>query len=360
MAENENGQEKTEQPTGRRMQKAREEGNVPKSTEMNNAVMLMAGVTTFYYFGIYFVRGVEDCIEYFFNLSATFVISEDSYHTLMLNAGTRVLYILAPFLLIFVLTAIGINVAQVGFMLTGERLKPNLDKLNPVKGIQNLFNTRSRVELIKSCVKIFFITPVMIFIIYKRMPELMNLPLEENLDILEHVGWKALEVSVYALIIMMILAIIDMIYQRWQNVQDLKMTKEEVKQEMKDMQGDPQIKSRIRSIQQEMARKRMMEEVPEAEVVVTNPTEYAVALKYESGDMAAPKVIAKGRNHLAKRIREIAVANNVPIVENRPLAQSLWKLVDVGQFIPPDFYQAVAEVLAYVYRLTKKAKQYQD
>lgn len=354
MAENEAGQEKTEDPTARRMDKAREEGNVPKSQEINSAIMLLAGVIAFYYFGTFFVTNIQDAIREYFRKAGTYYVTDLSYYPLMIEAGTRVIYILAPFFAIFLVTALLVNIVQVGFMFVPNRMAPKPEKLNPIKGIQNLFNTRSRVELLKSLAKIFLIAPVMIYIIYMRMPEMMNLPLEHTEDILSHIAWRALEVAIWALLIMLILAIIDLIYQRWQNRQDLKMTKEEVKQELKDVQGDPQIKSRIRSIQQDMARKRMMEEVPEADVVVTNPTEYAVAIRYQNGEMAAPQVIAKGRNHLALRIRELANQNNVPLVENKPLAQSLWKMVDVGQYIPPELYQAVAEVLAYVYKLTNR------
>ncbi|MDP8243419.1 MAG: flagellar biosynthesis protein FlhB [Candidatus Hinthialibacter antarcticus] len=354
MAENETGQEKTEAPTSRRMSKARDEGNIPKSTEINNTIMLIAGVVAFYNLGGDFVYNVSEGIEYYFRLAAEYEINEVSYHALLINAGARVIYILAPFFAIFVIAALIANISQVGFLFIPNKLAPDPKKLDPIKGIKNLFNMRSRIELVKSVFKIFFITPVMIYFIRYRMPEFMNLPLQDTNDILTHVAARALEVSIWAIIIMLILAIADWIYQKWQNKDDLKMTKEEVKQEMKDSQGDPKIKSRIRSIQMEMARQRMMEEVPQAEVVVTNPTEFAVALKYQTGDMAAPQVVAKGRNHLARRIRKIAVENGVPIVENKPLAQSLWKLVEVGQFIPPDLYQAVAEVLAYVYRLTKK------
>ncbi len=354
MAENDSGQEKTEEPTGRRMSKAREEGNIPRSTEINNTVMLIAGVVAFYNFGGDFVYNIGEGIKFYFRMAAEYEINETSYHMLMLNAGFRVLYILGPFFAIFFIAAIAANLSQVGFLFIPNKLAPDFKKIDPIKGVKNMFNMRSRIELLKSVIKIFFISPVMFMIIKFRMPEFMNLPLQDTQDILTHVAVRALEVAIWAIIVMLLLAIADWIYQKWQNKDDLKMTKEEVKQEMKDAQGDPKIKSRIRSIQMEMARQRMMEEVPDAEVVVTNPTEFAVALKYEDGDMAAPQVVAKGRNHLARRIRQIAVENNVPIVENKPLAQSLWKLVDVGQFIPPDLYQAVAEVLAYVYRLNQK------
>lgn len=354
MAENENGQEKTEAPTARRMQKAVEEGQVPKSQEINTVAMLIAGVLAFFFYGNYLIDMHMYDIRYYFDLSKEFRLDLESYYPFVLEIMYRVVLIIAPFFIIFVLTAIIINVAQVGIIFNPKQIKFDPKKINPQKGIERILGNRGRVELFKSIFKIFLIAPVMFSLISSYIPELITLIETHPLDTLIHIAWLALELSIYALLILLILAIIDFTYQRWQNTEDMKMTKDEVKQEMKDVQGDPQIKSRIRSIQMEMARKRMMEEVPEAEVVVTNPTEYAIALKYDQGEQAAPVVVAKGRNHMARRIKAIAVENGVPIVENRPLAQAMYRLVEVGGFIPPELYQAVAEVLAYVYRLQNR------
>ncbi len=264
-----------------------------------------------------------------------------------------------PFFIIFVIVALAINFAQVGLLFSAQALRPKFERLNPISGFKRLFSIRGRIELVKAIAKMMVIAPVMIYTVYYALPGMRDLMGYEAKQILIHIGWKALEVAVYALLVMLILSLLDFVYQRWQFEQDLKMTKQEVKQEMKDIQGDPQIKGRIRSLQMEMARRRMMQEVPEAEVVVTNPTEYAIALKYgPNTGLAAPMVVAKGRGALARRIKEIALEHDVPIVENRPLAQSLYKLVEVGDLIPPDLYQAVAEVLAYVYRLKERAHQW--
>ena len=354
MAQNQSGQEKTEEATPRRLQKAREDGQVPKSMEVNTTLLLIAGVVSFYFFGNDFVRQNLNNLEYFFDLSYQFQLNSDTYYHIFLEVGLRVLYIVAPFMIVLVITALVVNFGQVGFMFVGKPLLPDLNRINPQKGIERIFGPRGRVELLKSVFKIFLIAPVMIFLIYRAFPIIVTLTRSDAHGIIETIAWLALEIAIYALLILLILAIADYIFQRYQHTQDLKMTKEEVKQEMKDVQGDPQVKSRIRSIQQEMSRRRMMEEVPESDVVVTNPTEYAIALRYQSDIDAAPVVVAKGRNHLARNIREIADTHRVPIVENRPLAQSLYKLVEVGQLIPPELYKAVSEVLAYVYRLTGK------
>jgi flagellar biosynthesis protein FlhB len=354
MAENESGQEKSEAATPRRRQRSREEGQIPKSMEVNTSILLLSGVIAFYFFADDFYGQIGDSIRLYLHQSATFVISPESIYSFLLGVADRVLVILTPFFIMFFIIALIINIAQVGFVLTPKALRPKLSKLNPIKGIQNLFSMRGRVQLLKSVAKMLIIAPVMIYTVYVNLPDNMILSLVDIKDILIHIGIKSLDLAIKALIIMLILSFLDYIYQRWQSEQDMKMSKEEVRQEMKDIQGDPKIKQRIRSIQQEMSRRRMMESVPEAEVVVTNPTEYAIALKYDPGEFPAPIVVAKGKNILAKKIKDIANEHDVPIVENKPLAQSMYKLVAVGHPIPPDLYQAVAEVLAYVYKLKKR------
>jgi flagellar biosynthetic protein FlhB len=357
MAENESGQEKTEEATPRRRERAREEGQVPKSMEINTTFILISGVVAFYFFADTFYGNIAESIRFYFERASDLAVVEESIHTIMLGVGRRVLEILYPFFLILIVVALIINFMQVGFLLSPKALQPKMSKINPIKGLQNLVSMRGGVQLLKSIAKMFLIAPVMIWTIYTILPENMILVHEDVKDILIHIGLKALDVAIKALLIMLILAIIDFVYQRWQNNEDMKMSKEEVRQEMKDVQGDPKIKQRIRSIQQEMSRKRMMEQVPEAEVVVTNPTEYAIALRYDPETEPAPIVIAKGKNILAQRIKELALEHDVPIVENKPLAQSLYKIVEVGGVIPPDLYQAVAEVLAYVYKLSNKTPQ---
>lgn len=358
MADAENGQEKTEPATARKREKAREEGQVPKSQEVTTTLLLMAGVYACYLYIDDFWRGLMDATQYYLRFCAEIPLSGESIYTVMLEVSLRTLYIVAPFFIIFFLVGIIANVAQVGFVMTAKPLMPKLDKLDPIAGTKRLFSSRGIMELVKSVGKIFLIAPIMIYLVYKDIPDMLALSGMGIAEALGCLGQDALELALWALLILLILAIIDYTYQRWQHEKDLKMTKEEVRQEMKDIQGDPQIKGRIRSIQREMARRRMMEEVPKADVVVTNPTEYAVAIRYSPEEIAAPQVVAKGKHLHAQRIKEIALEHNIPIVENRPLAQSLYKLVEVGGMIPPEMYQAVAEVLAYVYRLQNRIGEY--
>lgn len=357
MAESESGQEKSEAATPRKREQAREEGQVPKSQDANTAFMLIAGVVAFYSFAPSLYMTLTEYIRHYLAQIDT-IVNDVSIYGILIEIALRVLYLVAPFFIILFIAALAINYLQVGVLFSSKALQPKFNRINPISGIKRLFSLRSVVELLKSMGKMFIIIPVMIYTIYAllgTMPDVMNL---DVLEILGYLGLNALDVAIRALIILIVLAVIDYSYQRWQYEKDQRMTKEEVKQEMKDVQGDPQIKARIRSVQQEMSRKRMMQEVPEADVVVTNPTEYAIALKYTAGEMEAPRVIAKGRGAIAKKIREIAIDSSVPIVENRILAQSLYKLVEVGGYIPADLFQAVAEVLAYVYRLNNK--QYQS
>ncbi|MGC9327591.1 MAG: flagellar biosynthesis protein FlhB [Candidatus Hinthialibacter sp.] len=358
MAESESGQEKTESATPRKREKAREEGQVPKSQEVNTAFLMIAGVAAFYLFSDDYWYGLADACQYYLRYCAEVSITEASIYTVLLEAALRTLLIAAPFFVFFFIMGVVANLFQVGFLFSAKPLTPKFEKLNPISGMKRLFSARGAMELLKSIGKIFLITPVMIYIVYKDIPEILGLTGMGVLDALIFIGYEALELSLWAILILVILAIVDYIYQRVQHERDLRMTKQEVKQELKDVQGDPQIKGRIRSIQREMARRRMMEKVPEADVVITNPTEYAVAIQYVPSDMPAPQVIAKGKHLNAQRIKEIALKHNIPIVENRPLAQSLYKWVDVGGLVPPDLYQAVAEVLAYVYRLKNRVDNY--
>lgn len=353
MAETETGQEKTEPATGRKRMRAREEGNVPKSHEVNTTLVLTAGVVSFYFLAGHYFGSLMEAVRYYLQESAR-PITMDSYYSLLLEIGLRTLLIVLPFFLIVAVAALAINLLQVGFLWSGKPLIPRFSRMSPAQGLKRLFSARGAMELAKSMGKIFLIAPVMIYTVYKEVPNLMGLVGMEVGDSVIYMGYACFDLAVKALLIMILLALADYAYQRWQHEKDLRMTKEEVRQEMKDIQGDPKIKSRIRSIQIQMARQRMMEQVPQADVVVTNPTEYAVALKYSPEEHPAPQVVAKGRNILAQRIKAIAQDHNIPVVENRLLAQSLYKLVEVGGLIPPDLYQAVAEVLAYVYKLTRR------
>ena len=264
-----------------------------------------------------------------------------------------------PIMFAVLLTGLAINFYQVGLNLNTEAIGFKLDKLNPINGFGRIFSKRSLVELVKSLFKIAIIG----FFLYRSlkeelpyMPQFIYYDLGTSLEELS----KILFAMVFQVIaVILILAVLDYAYQKWQTTQDLKMTKQEVKDEMKQSEGDPQIKGKIRQKQRQMAMARMMQEVPKADVIITNPTHYAVALSYEQG-MTAPLVVAKGQDLVAQKIKRIAKEHDVPIVENKPLARALYASVEVGDAVPENLYQAVAEVLAYVYRLKKKSAPYKE
>jgi len=229
-------------------------------------------------------------------------------------------------------------------------MTPKLSKLNPLQGIKKLFSLKSLNELVKSLVKVTIVGWVSVKTVMADLDSIPGLMQLGVYDILAFIGKVAFRIGLYTCLVLIVLAIFDYIFQRWQHEKGLKMSKQEVKDENKMTEGDPAVKARIRSIQREMAQRRMMEAVPEATVVITNPTHLAIALKFES-DFHAPVLVAKGAGKLAERIREVARANDVPVVEQKPLARTLYKAVEIGDFIPAELYRAVAEILAYVYRI---------
>jgi flagellar biosynthetic protein FlhB len=271
--------------------------------------------------------------------------------TFSVDIFTKLFSILIPFFVPILIAGIAGNVGQVGFEMHSEPLRPKLNKINPVAGLKKFVSVRSLVELAKSIMKLLIIGGISYGLIKAEMrgfPLLMQQGVGEILLFIAQVAFKILFFVCLALII---LASLDYIYQRWQFEQSIKMTKQEVKDERKQVEGDPKVKSRIRKAQLELAAHRMMEAVPEADVVITNPVHLAIALKFEASEMMAPTVIAKGAGHIAERIKEIANAHQVPVIEDKPLAQTLFKIVEIGEFIPVELYRAVAEILAYVYRL---------
>ena len=259
-------------------------------------------------------------------------------------------------LLAVLVVSVVVSFLQVGFNFAPELIMPQFSRLNPISGFGRIFSKRSVVELLKSLLKI----TVVGYFIYRylreetiRIPALMMSELEASFAVLAAIIY---DLAFQIAMVILVLAILDYGYQWWEHMQNLKMSKQEVKEEMKQTEGNPQIKGKIREKQRAMAMRRMMSEVPKADVVITNPTHFAVAIKYEAG-MEAPAVIAKGSDFIAQRIREIAKENDVTIVENKPLAQALFKNAEIGDLIPPDLYKAVAEVLAYVYRLKRKISE---
>ncbi len=347
------GGERTERATPRRRQKALEQGQVALSQEVNSALVLLAGFAMLLV-GIRFMGEVlGENSRYLFRQCYLFALDNPFALRQIAGANMAIMFeALAPVLIGIVVVGLLANIMQVGWHINPQSLAFRWENINPINGLKQVFSRTALFELVKNLVKIVLISALAWWTIQALGPRLMSISLLPTAGA-ARAGWQAIAGLVFRLIAFLaVLAVLDWAYQRWRYEESLKMSRQEVKDEYKDIEGDPQLKARIRALQLEAMRKRMLAEVPRADVVVTNPTHYAVALKYEQGDLA-PRVVAKGKDLLAQTIKRIARQHRVPVIENRPLARALHREVEVGAFIPDVLYQAVAEVLAYVYRLKR-------
>jgi len=347
---------KTEKATPRRRRKAREEGQISYSRELTSASAFFGAILLMYFYAPTILKSVEDLIRYFVSVPLKDDLSQGTVVHYAQLATTYIFKVTFPLGLSIIGITVIVGLLQTRFLIAPRALRFDLNRINPIKGFQRLFSIRSIIELIKSLLKVTFVG----FIAYtvmkshiKEMISAMNMGLSAGLvsfaKILFEIGFKTG-------LAMLAIALFDYFYQHWEYERSIKMTKQEVKEEYKDIEGNPQIKSRQKEIMARIARQRMMQRVPEAEVVITNPLHIAVALGYKPEKMNAPIVFAKGAGELASRIKAIARKYDVPIVENKPLAHALYSAVEVGEEIPLEFYQAVAEVLAYVYTIDKSKR----
>jgi flagellar biosynthesis protein FlhB len=353
MAENDQDQERNEEATSRRRDDAREKGQVARSTEIVSVGILVACLIYFYFGASGTLRNIMQLMTSGFLTAGQVNLTQDSFNSLFRDYIFKGFIILFPIMLTVVVAAILGNVLQIGFMFSAESVTPKFEKIDPIKGLKRLFSVRSIVELIKSIFKICVISMVVYFVVKGELDNMIPLMEQSVWEIMTYLGGVCFKIILTTTIVLVVLAILDYIYQRWEYEKSLRMSKQEIKDEYKNTEGDPLIKSRIRRLQREIAQKRMMSAVPKADVIITNPTHLAVAIQYDPENMMAPKVVAKGANIIAEKIREIARENDIPIVEDKPLAQVLYKMVDIDHSIPEDLYRAVAEVLAFVYEQKK-------
>ncbi|PIE70211.1 MAG: flagellar biosynthesis protein FlhB [Deltaproteobacteria bacterium] len=353
MAED-NMQEKTEEATPKKLEKAREEGQVGKSIEVPSVFVLMAGVTTLFFFSRYMYDIIVGVMFRSFSFDTVPGASMPWFINRMYMEGKAYVLALIPLMLAVVVLALASNYMQVGFLLSWKAIQPKASRINPINGFKQKFSSRSVVELLKSILKIIIIAVLTYAAVSSEFHTLVGLSGNSVAGILIFMLKVVFKMFIWILIAMLVLALFDLIFQKWKYAQDQKMTKQEVKDEFKQTEGDPQIKSRIRAIQMQAARRRMMQAVPEADVVVTNPVHLALALKYDALTMQAPKVLAKGAGPVADRIKALAAEHSIPVVENVALARNLYKSVDIDEEVPSELYQAVAELLAYVYRMKGK------
>ncbi len=354
------GGEKTEEPTGKKLNDARKEGQVAKSKEIANAFgMLALFLILKVYVGTIGTRFIEAFHVVYGQIPELVKmyngdISKVSMIVLIRSMMMRLLTIIAPVLLIGVMVAVICDIVQVKWAPTTKPLKPKFGKLSPVKGFGRIFSPNSLVELLKSILKLVIIGYVVYSYLKDRIGQiyiLYDITLNQAIGL---IGDITINLGIRIATVYMIIAFLDYAYQKWKFHQDMKMTKQEVKDEYKNQEGDPQVKAKQKQRMREASMRRMMSHLPEADVVITNPTHYAVAIKYDPEKYDAPYVLAKGEDYLAQRIKDVAKEHEIEIVENKPLARMLYANVEVGALIPPELYQAVAEVLAFVYHLKGK------
>jgi len=349
MAEQNQDQEKTEQATPKKREEARKKGQVAKSRDAASVAVLLACLIFFWFGTASMVENMMSLARGLITQSSQFKVDINNIQDLSISLAYKISAILSPLLLTAFFMALLANYLQVGFVFSTESVQPKFSKIDPIKGFGKLFSMKSLVELAKNIFKISIIGFV-VYITFKGELENFILLIDQSVwRILIYIGEVAFKIVLRVCLVLIILAVIDYIYQKWEFEKNLKMSKQEIKDEFKQTEGNPLIKSRIKRLQRDAARKRMMANIPEADVVITNPTHLAVALSYDSTSLSAPKVVAKGVGFIAENIKDIARKNNVPIVENKPLARVLYKTVDVDETIPTDLYRAVAEVLAFVY-----------
>lgn len=347
--------DKTEEPTAKKRQDAAKKGQVGKSQELSTAFVLLIGFFVIKALWEQIYANIAGYTIYIFgHLNQN--VDVENVIQLFIGMGVILVKTAMPIMLAVMVVGLAVNFFQVGLNVSAEKIQPKFDNLNPINGVGRMFSKRSLVELVKSVLKIVVIG----FFIYNylkdeifTMPQFIFYDLGTSLTKMSEIIFT---LAFQVIGVIFVLAVLDFGYQKWQTTQDLKMTKQEVKDEFKQTEGDPQIKGKIRQKQRQMAMSRMMQEVPKADVIVTNPTHFAVALKYEKG-MTAPVVVAKGADFVAQKIKSVGRENDVPLVENRPLARALYASTEVGDSVPRELYQSVAEVLAYVYRLKHRRRR---
>lgn len=343
--------EKTEKATPKRRQEARKKGQVAKSSEIITVIVLSMTITILTLWIPTMLNDFNTLFQRVFDYSS----AEFTVNTVFVLVNEVFFYLakmLLPILLIAALAGYIGNVIQIGFMFSTEPLKFDPNRINPVSGFKRIASKRTIAELFKSLLKTGLVGYIAFSYLWDQLPRISLLMDQEISVSVGIIGEVVFNTSMRILVVLLVISLADYVYQRYEYEESLKMSKQEIKDEYKNIEGDPQLKAKIKEKQRQLATKRMMEEVPQATVVITNPTHIAVALKYKD-DMNAPVVVAKGQELIAKRIKEIATDNKVAIVENKPLARQLYKVVDIGQTIPADLYQAVAEVIAYVYKMKK-------
>ncbi|MGD9677131.1 MAG: flagellar biosynthesis protein FlhB [Vulcanibacillus sp.] len=343
--------EKTEKATSKKKKESRDKGQVAKTNELPSGLIFLLVFLSFFILGPFLAGRIISLYKKILNEYILWDITVESIRPLFIEIIYDITWIMIPIFIIVLVGALVGNLIQVGFLFTGEPLKFNLEKINPIAGAKKIFSTRALVELTKSILKIVIISYLVISILVDERKTLFSLYYFDIYQILTYIGKLVVELGLKCSILLIILAFFDYLYQKYDHEKKLRMSKQDIKDEYKKSDGDPLIKGKIKQKQRQMAMSRMMQSIPDADVIITNPSHFAVAITYKPDEMSAPKVVAKGMDNIAIKIKEIALKNDISTVENIWLARSLYHQVEIGDSVPSDLYHAVAETLAYVYKI---------
>ncbi len=350
----EDDSQKTEDPTPKKIEESRKKGQVALSREINNWVMLLTGTIVVLAIGPYTMSSLKNFMKIYIEKAHLIPSIPGGFGLILGNAFWEILGILILPLLILMVAAFAAPFVQIGPLFAPQTIKPDFSKVSPMAGFKRLFSIRSVMEFVKGILKIGIIGVVgaiLLYPFYGSVEHFIGLPVPTMMDELHGL---VLRLMMGILFVLLIIAVIDLVYQRYEHHKKMRMTKQELKDEYKQTEGDPHIRAKLRQLRQEKARARMMQAVPEADVIITNPTHYSLALKYDPEEMDAPVLIAKGMDEVAMRIREVAKENDIPLFENKPLARALFDTVEIDQTIPEEHYKAVAEVISYIFQLKNK------
>lgn len=346
--------EKTEKATPKKRQDSRKKGQVAKSQDVNTAIVLLAVFLFLLFAGSYLKNIILYIFTHSFNDYMLMPLTEANIQVIFLDVLKELVLFLGPIMLVAMLAGITANFMQVGTLFSTEAIQPKLEKMDPIKGFKRIFSMRAIVELLKSMLKIAFVGVAAFAVLWLRIDEILILSQKSVGTAMATLASLTVQMGLIASAALLFLSVLDYLYQKYDFEKNIRMSKQDIKDEYKNIEGDPLIKSKIKQRQREMAMRRMMQEVPKADVVITNPTHFAIALSYDETKSDAPIVVAKGVDFVAQKIKLIAKEHDVIAVENRPLARAIYSQAEIGQAIPEEFFKAVAEILAYVYRTKNK------
>jgi len=352
MSEDDSGQEKTEDPTAKRLEKAKEDGQVPRSKELTTTAVLLCSMFAFLFFGSGLYQRLDSLTKRSFTLPREAAFDPQLMFAFLSSSMVDALMGLLPFFGLLLIVSIAGPIALGGWLFSTKSLMPKLNRMDPLAGIKRMFSMKSVVELFKAIGKVLIVGTLAIFLINLLQPELLSLAKEDVTNAIVHAVKMSLWVAIGLSLSTIFIALVDIPFQIWDNTKKLKMSMQDIKDEMKDTDGKPEVKSRIRQLQQEMANSRMMADIPEADVIITNPTHYSVAVKYKPNSMKTPIVVAKGADQIALKIREVAGAHEIEIVQSPVLSRAIFYTTEIGQEVPSELYVAVAKILAYVFQLS--------